>query len=236
MHYISALSLLDSIDFFSTFFWEEIFGPQAETFDELSDEDSSSCSEDSDHDDHDNEETYSSRTMTLYLEDLEENKVHERKQTTLHKLNNTWNISHAKEEVIEIIERYEDKNNTGGDIVISDTTAVYIRKSSQVKNEETKIDYLAQAIQTLPSDAIKREAILMSFLFFDKKVNLDYFKLLCIVGQEAFGKEECIKMDALNNVLWKQSILEELDHPLDCSDLRFHLNRKTFTEDVIQFG
>ncbi|CAG8690323.1 5729_t:CDS:2 [Dentiscutata erythropus] len=139
----------------------------AKTFDESSGEDSSSCSEDSDHDDHDNEGKNShyrkKRTgspnayeLQSHYKDLEENKVQKRKQATLYKLNNTWDISHAKEEVIEIIERYKGKDNTEEDIVISDTTAIYIRKSSQVKNEETRMDYLVQAIQALPLDAIKR--------------------------------------------------------------------------------
>ncbi|CAG8507868.1 10707_t:CDS:2 [Acaulospora colombiana] len=63
-------------------------------------------------------------------------------------------------------------------------------------------------------------------------------------------------MDALINVFRERSMLEELDHPLVCNlrfafqddeymymvmdlmmggDLRFHLNRKTFTEDAIRF-
>lgn len=111
---------------------------------------------------------------------------------------------------------------------------------------------------------------------FTEEVNLNHFKLLRVVGRGAFGKvriverrdnkklfalkyiskEECIKMDALRNVLRERSMLEELDHPLVCNlrfafqdddymymvmdlmmggDLRFHLNRKTFTEDAIRF-
>ncbi|KAG9298745.1 hypothetical protein G9A89_012813 [Geosiphon pyriformis] len=111
---------------------------------------------------------------------------------------------------------------------------------------------------------------------FDEEVNLSHFKLLRVVGRGAFGKvriverrdnkrlfalkyiskEECIKMDALRNVLRERYMLEELDHPLVCNlrfafqddeymymvmdlmmggDLRFHLNRKTFTEDAIRF-
>ncbi|CAG8610660.1 9214_t:CDS:2 [Funneliformis mosseae] len=70
------------------------------------------------------------------------------------------------------------------------------------------------------------------------------------------SKEECIKMEALRNIFRERSMLEELDHPLVCNlrfafqddeymymvmdlmmggDLRFHLNRKTFTEDAIRF-
>ncbi|CAG8542742.1 2437_t:CDS:2 [Ambispora gerdemannii] len=70
------------------------------------------------------------------------------------------------------------------------------------------------------------------------------------------SKNECIKMDALRNIFRERAILEELDHPLVCNlrfafqddeymymvmdlmiggDLRFHLNRKTFTEDAIRF-
>ncbi|CAJ0902021.1 7191_t:CDS:2 [Entrophospora sp. SA101] len=70
------------------------------------------------------------------------------------------------------------------------------------------------------------------------------------------SKEECIRMDALRNVLRERLMLEELDHSLVCNlrfafqdddymymimdlmmggDLRFHLNRKTFTEDAIKF-
>ncbi|CAG8584382.1 12763_t:CDS:2 [Acaulospora morrowiae] len=70
------------------------------------------------------------------------------------------------------------------------------------------------------------------------------------------AKEECIRMDALINVFRERSMLEELDHPLVCNlrfafqdddymymvmdlmmggDLRFHINRKTFTEDAIRF-
>ncbi|CAG8625325.1 3508_t:CDS:2, partial [Paraglomus occultum] len=70
------------------------------------------------------------------------------------------------------------------------------------------------------------------------------------------SKEECIRIDAERNILRERSMLEELDHPLVCNlrfafqdedymymvmdlmiggDLRFHLNRKAFTEDAIRF-
>lgn len=71
-------------------------------------------------------------------------------------------------------------------------------------------------------------------------VNLSQFKLLRVVGRGAFGKvriverrdskklyalkyiskEECVRMDALRNVLRERLMLEELDHPLVCN-LRF---------------
>ncbi|CAG8489667.1 1985_t:CDS:2 [Diversispora eburnea] len=111
---------------------------------------------------------------------------------------------------------------------------------------------------------------------FNEEANLYHFRLLRVVGKGAFGKvriverkdnkqlfalkyiskDECIRMDALRNILRERSMLEQLDHPLVCNlrfafhddeymymvmdlmmggDLRFHLNRKTFTEDAIRF-
>ncbi|KAG0328605.1 hypothetical protein BG000_000410 [Podila horticola] len=70
------------------------------------------------------------------------------------------------------------------------------------------------------------------------------------------SKAQVIKMDAVRNVLREREILETLDHPFVANmrfafqddeymymcmdlmmggDLRFHLNRKTFGEDVVRF-
>jgi len=69
---------------------------------------------------------------------------------------NAWDITEA--EVEEIEEYYEGQENTGGDTVRPDSTAVYIKKTSRVENEATGIDYLEEAIKALPSNALKKSA------------------------------------------------------------------------------
>ncbi|KAI8069412.1 kinase-like domain-containing protein [Gongronella butleri] len=108
-------------------------------------------------------------------------------------------------------------------------------------------------------------------------VRLAQFKLLRVIGRGAFGKvrmvehresrqlyamkyidkDECIKMDAVRNVIRERNILEQLDHPFLCrlrfafqddksmymisdlmlgGDLFYHLNPKhSFSEDVLRF-
>ncbi|KAJ1963390.1 Serine/threonine kinase [Dispira parvispora] len=111
---------------------------------------------------------------------------------------------------------------------------------------------------------------------FTEEVNLRHFNLLRSVGRGSFGKVriverkdtkklyalkyiskiDCIRMEALTNVLRERNILEELDHPFICNlrfafqdpdymymvldlmlggDLRFHISRRRFIESVIRF-
>ncbi|ORX89718.1 kinase-like protein [Basidiobolus meristosporus CBS 931.73] len=107
-------------------------------------------------------------------------------------------------------------------------------------------------------------------------VTLNHFVLQNSVGRGSFGKVrivehketkkqyalkyinkvECIRMNALKNVLRERNILEKLDHPFICNmrfafqdecnmfmaldlmlggDLRFHLNRRRFSEEAVRF-
>ncbi|KAI8977002.1 kinase C-like protein, partial [Mycotypha africana] len=110
-----------------------------------------------------------------------------------------------------------------------------------------------------------------------KVVSLSQFRLMRVIGRGAFGKvrivehresrklyalkyidkEECIRLDAVKNIIRERYILEELDHPFLCrlrfafqdkhviymvtdlmlgGDLHFHLSRQTqFSENVIRF-
>ncbi|KAJ1907782.1 Serine/threonine kinase [Tieghemiomyces parasiticus] len=70
------------------------------------------------------------------------------------------------------------------------------------------------------------------------------------------SKAECIRMEALTNVFRERDILEDVDHPFVCNlrfafqdeeymymvidlmmggDLRFHITRRRFIENVIRF-
>lgn len=111
----------------------------------------------------------------------------------------------------------------------------------------------------------------------ERAVTLSHFKLMRIVGRGAFGKvrivehkesrslyalkyiskEECIRMDAVRNIIRERVILEQLDHPFLCrlrfafqdddymymvtdlmlgGDLHYHLSRQSyFSEDTIRF-
>ncbi|CAG8842591.1 16126_t:CDS:2, partial [Racocetra persica] len=72
---------------------------------------------------------------------------------------NAWDITVAESEVIEIVENHEGQENTGGDTVRPASTSVYIEKISRVENEETEEkDFLEQAINALPSDALKKSS------------------------------------------------------------------------------
>ncbi|KAK9728695.1 Serine/threonine kinase [Basidiobolus ranarum] len=109
-----------------------------------------------------------------------------------------------------------------------------------------------------------------------EEVNIRHFYLRNSVGRGSFGKVrivehketkklyalkyinkvECIKMNALKNVLRERNILEKLDHPFICNmrfafqddynmfmaldlmlggDLRFHMNRRRFSEQAVRF-
>jgi len=68
---------------------------------------------------------------------------------------NAWNINQAEEDFEEVREPIRGQDATGGDTVVPESTAVYIRKSSYLKNENSGDDYLPQIIQLI-SEHMKR--------------------------------------------------------------------------------
>lgn len=69
---------------------------------------------------------------------------------------NAWNIDVAEEEIEEIREPVRGQDATGGDTVVPESTAVYIRKTSYLRNDSSGEDYLNQLIQLI-SEHMKRD-------------------------------------------------------------------------------
>ncbi|KAH6704092.1 kinase-like domain-containing protein [Leptodontidium sp. MPI-SDFR-AT-0119] len=96
------------------------------------------------------------------------------------------------------------------------------------------------------------------------EVNLSQFRILRVVGKGAFGKvrivkkkdtgltfalkyiqkDEIVRSGNLCNIIRERRMLEHFNHPfhmylvvdlMDGGDLRFHISRKTFTEEAVQF-
>jgi len=68
---------------------------------------------------------------------------------------NVWEISQAEEEVEETREFSKGEDATGGDTIAPDTTAVYIKKESYLRNDNSGDDYLPQVVQLI-SEHMKR--------------------------------------------------------------------------------
>lgn len=69
---------------------------------------------------------------------------------------NAWNISQAEEGVEETRELVRGQDATGGDTIVPESTAVYIRKTSYLRNDSSGDDYLNQLIQLI-SEHMKRD-------------------------------------------------------------------------------
>ncbi|KAI8186874.1 Serine/threonine-protein kinase 32A [Colletotrichum sp. SAR 10_77] len=66
----------------------------------------------------------------------------------------------------------------------------------------------------------------------DGEVNLNHFRLLRVVGRGAFGKVRIVERKDTNLSFALKYLVVDL---MSGGDLRFHISRKTFTEDAVRF-